>query len=258
MELPEARSLQLPAGRMVSSAQGEPVLWLSDAPVSSGLWSRVLAEHPRFGLWPLLLDGRHHEPDRPWESQELTVSGFSRLTEHDPEELFTTWWNEHAHVKDGVAPPESLETAPFGLWPGRAPAHGVQRGAAEQRACEYAELLVEYRHGCRLGLVRARSGAEAMTESGWTGPLNYDNDTAVFACVVADWERRFGARVLGLGFDTLTLSVAAPPTDIDQALRVAAEHFAFCPDNILQNPPHRLRAYAEALIERPLWNFWWD
>ena len=243
---------------MVSCRQGEPVLWLGDDQVSPGLWSRMLAEHPRSGLWPLLLVGLHHEPHRPWESQELSPSWFSHPTEHDPEELLTTWWNDHAHVEDGVAPSEPQETAPFGLWPGRAPARRVRPGDAEVTASECAELLVEYRPGSRLGLVRAGSGAEAMTASGWTGPLDYDNDTAVFACVVADWERRFGARVLGMGFDPLTLSVAAPPTDIDQALRVAAEHFAFCPDNVLQSSTHRLRDYAELLVDRPVWDFWWD
>ncbi|WP_017599876.1 DUF4253 domain-containing protein [Nocardiopsis lucentensis] len=116
--------------------------------------------------------------------------------------------------------------------------------------------------GQRLGLVRASSGARALIACGWSGPLNYDDDTAVFAAVfaavVTDWERRFGARVLGLGFDTLTLSVAAPPTHIDQALRVAAEHFAFCPDQIWQGHSHRLRNYAERLVDRPVWTFWWD
>lgn len=254
----ETLSVQLPAGRMVSSEKGVPLLWLSDDPAPPGLWSRLLAEHPRFGLWPLLLDGLHNALDRPWESQELFPSWFSSLTEHDPEELLNTWWNDHAHVRDGVAVRENEETAPHTLWPGRAPAPRVREGAAEEVADECAELLVEYRPGSRLGLVRAGSGAEAMIAAGWVGPLNYDNDTAVFASVVADWERRFGARVLGMGFDTLTLSVAAPPTDIDQALHVAAEHFAFCPDTIWQNPPYRLRAYAEVLVDRPVWDFWWD
>lgn len=254
----ETLSVQLPAGRMVSSEEGASILWLSEDPAPPGLWSRLLAEHPRSGLWPLLLDGRHNEPDRPWETGELFPSWISSITDHDPEELLIGWWNDHAHVKDGVAPPNPVETAPYGLWPGRAPAARIREGVAEETAAEYAELLVEYRPGSRLGLVRAVSGAEAMTATGWAGPLNYDNDTATFGSVVADWERRFGARVLGMGADTVTLSVAAPPADTAQALRVAAEHFAFCPDTIWQNPPHRLRAYAERLVDRPVWDFWWD
>jgi hypothetical protein len=40
---------------------------------------------------------------------------------------------------------------------------------------------------------------------------------------------------------------------------VAAEHFAFCPDNIWQNcHPPTLTAYAERLIDAGHWEFWWD
>ncbi|MGW7340135.1 DUF4253 domain-containing protein [Streptomyces sp. NPDC054808] len=57
-----------------------------------------------------------------------------------------------------------------------------------------------------------------------SGPCNYDDDTAKFSTVVRDWEHRFGARVVAVGFATLHLSVAAPPADERAALLVAAEH----------------------------------
>ncbi|MFE5491809.1 DUF4253 domain-containing protein [Streptomyces virginiae] len=58
--------------------------------------------------------------------------------------------------------------------------------------------------------------------------------------VLRDWEHRFGARVVAVGFDTLHLSVAAPPMSGQDALLVAAEHFALSPDNIWQGsrPTH--------------------
>lgn len=94
---------------------------------------------------------------------------------------------------------------------------------------------------------------------GWDGPLNHDNDTAKFSAVVRSWEQRFGARVVAVGPATLHLSVAAPPTATEDALLVAAEHFAFCPDNVWQNShPHALTAYAERLIDTHCWEFWWD
>ncbi|QKV93623.1 DUF4253 domain-containing protein [Streptomyces sp. NA02950] len=94
----------------------------------------------------------------------------------------------------------------------------------------------------------AASGAEALTAAGWSGPANYDNDTAKFSAIVGDWENRFGARVVAVGFSPLHLSVAAPPTAEEDALLVAAEHFAFCPDNIWQGRrPYTLAAYAERL-----------
>ncbi|MFD3872821.1 DUF4253 domain-containing protein [Streptomyces sp. NPDC058623] len=55
------------------------------------------------------------------------------------------------------------------------------------------------------------------------------------------------------------MSVATPPTSREDALLVAAEHFAFCPDSIWQRPrPQTLDAYAERLINTRCWEFWWD
>ncbi|MGW4027206.1 DUF4253 domain-containing protein [Streptomyces sp. NPDC005009] len=129
---------------------------------------------------------------------------------------------------------------------------------ADATADQYAQaFLAQYPHA-RLGLVAAPRGADALTTAGWNGPLNYDNDTATFSAVLRDWEDRFGARVVGVGFDTLHLSVAAPPHRLEDALRIAAEHFAFCPDNIWQGTHRDLTTYAEDLIDLNCWDFWWD
>ena len=56
---------ELPPGQWIAPnpefARGEPVtgpvLWITDDPVpeAARLWARLLREHPRSGLWPLLL-----------------------------------------------------------------------------------------------------------------------------------------------------------------------------------------------------------
>ncbi len=38
---------------------------------------------------------------------------------------------------------------------------------------------------------------------------------------------------------------------------VAAEHFAFCPDNVVQGPG-TIRAYAAKILQDDIWVFWWD
>ena len=44
-----------------------------------------------------------------------------------------------------------------------------------------------------------------------------------------------------------------------EAEAVAAEHFAFCPDNITQGDHETLRAYTEhAVLGQRVWSFWWD
>ncbi|KUH36392.1 MULTISPECIES: DUF4253 domain-containing protein [Streptomyces] len=125
-------------------------------------------------------------------------------------------------------------TAPFGqTWPGLAPGREMTTNP-DQLAAEFAQAFLADRPLTRLGLVAAASGAEALTAAGWAGPCNYDNDTAKFSAIVRDWEHRLGARVVAVGFSTLHLSIAAPPANEHEALLVAAEHFAFCPDNIWQ------------------------
>jgi hypothetical protein len=93
---------------------------------------------------------------------------------------------------------------------------------------------------------------------GWQGPINMVDDIAKVSAVLRSWEDRFGARVVGVGFATLDLSVAAPPVEEDHALRVAAEHFAFCPDNVWQSDTPTLTAYAESIRGVNRWSFWWD
>jgi len=41
------------------------------------------------------------------------------------------------------------------------------------------------------------------------------------------------------------------------ALRIAAEHFAFCPD-VIEQGVYPISAYAEQLTGKDSWAFWWD
>nr|WP_246041177.1 DUF4253 domain-containing protein [Streptomyces cadmiisoli] len=44
-----------------------------------------------------------------------------------------------------------------------------------------------------------------------------------------------------------------------EALLIAAEHFAICPDNTWQGSrPCALTAYAERITGAHHWDFWWD
>jgi hypothetical protein len=126
-------------------------------------------------------------------------------------------------------------------------------------ADQLAETLLRSDPTMRLGLAMAESGADALTVMGWSGPTNYTNDTAHITAILRDWQKRFGTRTISLnGHATLTLSVATPPTNHPQALRIAAEHFAFCPDNIWQSATNTLISHAETLVNKNAWTFWWD
>ncbi|MFJ6521959.1 DUF4253 domain-containing protein [Streptomyces filamentosus] len=266
LESLRGEDVRLPAGGMVTADEGggpARPLWLSDGPAPFGLWGRTRAAHARTGLWPLLLEPLGGDGGfRPWASGELFFGGGYRPGDHDPEAVLAHWWEgctSFDEEEDLLSAEDRLAvTAPYGtLWPGRAPGRVVAQDP-DALAAEHADVLLSFGTDARLGLVEAASGAEALAAAGWAGPANHEGDTARIAAVVADWERRFGARVFAVGFDTLRLSVAAPPATPEEALRVAAEHFAFCPDNVWQGRHEDLRAYAEDLVGADAWTFWWD
>ena len=257
----------LPPGRIVWSdddSASRPALWLSDGPASESLWAQAYADRSRSGLWPLLLEPLPHDKGfRPWESGELYLEWVTPADLHDPASLLAEWWADHTSYDPDSDPlmnaaDRHAVTAPYGTqWPGLAPG-GEPAGDPDAMALQYAAHLLSQDRLLRLGLVAADRGADALTAAGWTGPLNYTSDTGQIAAIMRSWENRFGARVLGVGFADLYVSVAAPPATLDEALPVAAEHFAFCPDNIRQGHPHTLTGYASRLVGTSAWEFWWD
>ena len=243
----------------------EPILWISDTTPDPAIWGFLRSQHPHTGLWPLLLEGHHAEPDRPWTSGELDPDLIeSDPSDHDPNQLLAGWWSDYTALEEGdwLTDAERIAvTAPFeDRWPGLAPPGQLQQDP-DALAAEFAEELVTFPWfdpASRLGLSVSERSADAPAALGWSGPVNYDNDTAKFCAILRSWEDRFGVRVVAMGFATLHLSVAAPPAELDHALHVAAEHFAFCPDNVWQSGIATLTRYAEKLINRPWWSFWWD
>jgi hypothetical protein len=267
----------LPAGRLVRPALEHlrlgpkpttvtrPAYWLSERPATATLWRRLHAEHAQSGLWPLLLQGLDDRPQRPWVVGEVDPEPASEIDGYGAAAFLATMWTNWVQLVERAAGETGVscyfhEVAPFGrAWPGLAPA-GEPLEDPGVVAAWYAGLLADGTP--RLGLVAADRSADTLAVSGWLGPCNYAQTTAALAAVVRSWEDRFGVRVVGIGFDTLQLSVAAPPATPEHALQVAAEHFAFCPDNILADligfSPNPLAAYAKQLRGEQSWAFWWD
>ncbi|MDG4798003.1 DUF4253 domain-containing protein [Micromonospora sp. WMMD1082] len=256
---PRPLPVPLPPGRTVRGDEGaaqRPTLWRSDDPAPTGLWPRWHAAHQHSGLWPLLLDGQGGGPSPWYDGGEFWPQSGSSPAAHDPERLLAGWWAALTAPYDGD---DERLTAPYGRdWPGLA-APAEPRVSPERHADHWGEQLALAQPAMRLGLVAAGRGSDALTVLGWQGAVNHTNDTAKLSAVLRSWEDRFGVRVIGVGFAELYLSVAAPPTGTAEALRVAAEHFAFCPDNVWQGQrPCTLAGYADRLVGAPTWAFWWD
>jgi hypothetical protein len=256
--------LELPPGRLIdATAEGpsdEPLLWCADGPARPGDWAALQPARRAAGLLPVLVEG-DGEQGGP-EEWQLLPDEASYPGDHDAEEVLEEFWEEYA--ADEVAPAEDFDEtiAPYGAeWPGLAPAT-ESAADPDARAAEIADSLAEsgsWLKEPRLALVPARRSADIPAAIGWTGPINYEGDVARLCAVLRSWEDRFGIRVVGLAWDHLVLSVAAPPTTQEEAEAVAVEHFAFCPDNITGGDYNTLRVYAQhQVLNQQEWSFWWD
>jgi hypothetical protein len=243
--------LRLPPGGLVDASDDgawqEPLLWLADGQAAPGDWAALRQTAPGVGLLPVLVDaGAGHGGPGRWE---LMPAQMSYPGDHDAEEVLEEFWDECAQ--------EDAD------WPGLAGAEHADADAdPESVASAVVASLLDGGGPLkdpRLALVPARRSADIPAAIGWTGPVNHEGDTGRLSAVLRSWEDRFGIRVVALGFDTLLVSVAAPPATAAEAEAVAAEHFAFCPDNIWQSSDTTLRAYAEnQVLHQPAWHFWWD
>ncbi|MFE6835485.1 DUF4253 domain-containing protein [Streptomyces sp. NPDC057705] len=261
LDVPPGTVIDKPGRRRWGRAP-EPLLWVSDEAV--GVGALAAARSPALaaaGLQAVLFQGRRGL-ERWWQDREFVPERMSDPDDHHVEPVLREFWSRVVpDPEEGVEGEELI--APFGRdWPGLAesgPAGGPDADP-EAAACELADELIG--SGClpspRLALVPAARGADVPTALGWGGPTNHENDTARISAVLRSWEDRFGARVVALGFDELHVSVAVPPRTLVRSLPVAAEHFAFAPDNIWQGSG-TLRAYTdEAVTGAAHWGFWWD
>jgi hypothetical protein len=116
----------------------------------------------------------------------------------------------------------------------------------------------------RIGLVSCRRPADAVALMGWLGTINVTGPPQTSA-VLRSWEDRFGAILVGLSFATITLLVSRPPVSDGDALRVAAEVAALCPDALWQpeSQPYPMRdatleAISRQVVREPIWRLWFD
>jgi predicted DNA-binding WGR domain protein len=236
----------LPAGVLVAPDQGQdqaPVIWISQQPVErvDEVWRSLARDFGETGLWPLIME-LEVEPEG---MAEIFLGGPDGGG--DARAVLARWWAGSVGDEEDV---DEDTIAPFDArFPGLAAAT-TGTGSAD------LDSLVTGLTG-HLGLVAVERPADVIRVTQWSGAANYDAAPADQSTVLRSWEDRFDAYVVGLGWDTLVVAVGRPPTDRKAAAGIAAEHMAFCPDNIWQGVG-TVREYRDALVKAPLWHFWWD
>ncbi|MFI0454475.1 DUF4253 domain-containing protein [Actinomadura sp. 6N118] len=269
----------LPDGRLVTPRDprtdkplGEPVLWVSEQPVAEvgARWAALVQQHDRTGLWPLLLT-TDSGPVGPWHNGELDPDPPERADRLEAGDLLANRWSQF--LQDEIEPnriPQALRR-----WPGVAPEapqdidpDACAVSLATTRAKSKVGVNVFY-GGKReipggmyaftnedgsayLGLVAARDSAGAASAVGWT---HNSPAPAELTAVFRSWQKRFGVRLCAYGSAALAVSVARPPLTKEHARRLAVEHIAFCPDNLVDDT---FEAYAAGLVGAGVWSFWWD
>ncbi|MGW6056025.1 DUF4253 domain-containing protein [Streptomyces sp. NPDC055189] len=253
----------LPPGRFLPS--GPARVWVSDAFPHDieRLWRRLLSEQTAWGLVPLLCwPDAMGSPVCPADIDAVRLEDVlaTDFAEYRRQRLPLWMDPTPAPVPEGVEPWPHDPGPPFEQWPGLAPQ--VPTAPADPRSEEAAASLLARLietdpfglDECRLVLVPARRSSDALASIGWSAqaPL------PLLCALLRSWEARFGARVVAVVGSELHVSVARPPVEADHANLLALEHVLSTANNIVDDPPTPFPDYADNLVGRTSWSFWWD
>jgi hypothetical protein len=106
-----------------------------------------------------------------------------------------------------------------------------------------------------LGLVQTDAGWKIPAMFPWKGSTNWELYGAEHAAVLRSWHRRFEAELVAMTYYVIELYVPSPPT-AEEALAVAGEVYAYCPD-LLDSGVPTLEDLAEHMIRSKAWYFRW-
>ncbi|WP_448221845.1 DUF4253 domain-containing protein [Gordonia iterans] len=250
---PILAGIQLPPGRAIApeAAPNAPVAWISSQvlpePEITGLLRTLMAAYGQTGLWPLHAQGRDGLR-QPWLDGEF--AGFDPRTFTARQVLDGSFraslYDDDRDLFDEFEPE-------FRFTDFADPVEGPAADPADVGVDEPGALL----------LVPVDRPANVPKALGWWGPINYDLAGEPVSAVLRSWEERFGTVPVSLTPDSLTLCVPRHPRrkrfsrQGDQQLRLlAAEHYAFCPDNVDQGLD--AEDYVNGLNDWNYWEFWWD
>ena len=107
-----------------------------------------------------------------------------------------------------------------------------------------------------VALLPTANGWEApayLLWGGWNDVPQPDELVAIFK----RWSTFYGADVVSMTGDVVEMKVTSPPTEDATAIALAREHFLVAPDNVWQGTGD-LATLAAAVLDAPVWYFWWD
>jgi Domain of unknown function (DUF4253) len=249
--------VRLPPGQRIYGHGEEAVAWVTTRRMrqAADAFLTLSAEHPRTGLVPVLVAS----VDAIDDSRQAFLSFWGRenlslLDTMRAETVLDMGWDVGG---DDLDLDLADERAPFGLdFPGLAAAEDMRLSADALHAAVAAE------RPAFLALVDAGRPADVPAAMGWSvfgvdEPGSREARSLGISAVLRSWETRFGARPLRIGSDAiLRILVERPPSTLEAATRVAAEHWAFADE--YEEFAGSIGDLATRLVGNPVWHFWWD
>ena len=266
---PQVAGINLPPGRRWAPSGGynsrphRNVAWLTDDGVDDAfdLARRLAEKFPSTGLWPVLW---LYAGETPAYYSDRAVP-FGAVDARKARGVLAEEWLRR--------PLKASWRAPLGRdFPGLAdsgrPGKGFDPfGRLEERQRQDASWD---RNALRPGLmlVPCARPADTIAAIGLMCGTTYSGieNPALVSSVLRSWEDRFDAVLVGLAPGAVALAVGSPPHDVDDALRLAAEHYSFA-SREGDGTPGAITTRARELLGgnppqtangRHLWEFAWN
>lgn len=249
--------VNLPVGRRIGSFGDarEDAIWATTqaVPNAGRTWLALSDAHPRTGVVPILLNpteefqGFYEDPPSIAELDQIDITGLLRMM-----------WNDKFQHDEAYSDGPRLmqQRAPFSRdFPGLASREDTPLSP------DHLDAALSSLPPARIGLIPASRPADAIAVIGWSpfDPRYYPLPNSVWiAAVLRSWEDRFGAQLLTVGHGAkIQLLVKRPPRDHNAAQHLAAEHVVFC-DECAGRGLRDISDISDAIINAPIWTFWWD
>lgn len=237
-----------------------PFAWVTTRRIADAgeTFLALSAAHARTGLIPVLLSSSDRTDEDSGEANFCLdgAEDVSLIDSISTEEVLAAQWD--FGDEDEFDAYWAQHRDPFGAtFPGLAP--------AESTALPMPRLLTAAvrENPAFLALVAVRRPADVPAAVGWSAfgvdqPGSPEARSLEISAVLRSWETRFGARPLRIGGDSIMrVLVERPPSTLEAAIPVAAEHMAFA-DECGERSGYPVRELAARLVGNPVWHFWWD
>jgi hypothetical protein len=163
--------------------------------------------------------------------------------------------------RSGFKPSWVVERA--GLWVGTVLSHLTPTSSPDRltKMPEAPVVCLELSTGAYLRLVHLL----LIPTEDWTtvpahlrwGGWNTCPPDQYHVAALRSWRDRFGAEMVAIGRDSIALRIARPPATGAEAIELAGELHAYCPD-LVEQGAGTVRRLATRLLGQPWWHLWWD